>query len=227
MLSIMKWTMLWWMVAYAGVTTAGIYKWVDKKGVTHYSESSPENTPTNEVEIEPPPSDATVQQSRQLLKQSLQEEDQRNRTYEAEKKQLRTAQLAREKAREQKLKTCSHALMQLRVLEETVPVYLDEAGEYHTQTSTHSAGYSGKRVYLGDDERPLEIRRFKQEMANNCDNGHTDIASLRGDLIVQYHRNQCEAARQLLRELERSHDKSMEADRRSLQDDVEKHCRYR
>ncbi|HFD87500.1 MAG TPA: DUF4124 domain-containing protein [Gammaproteobacteria bacterium] len=227
MLSIMKRILLLGVLIHVGAASAGIYKWVDRKGVTHYSESSPENTPTNEVEIEPPPPEATVRQSLDSLEESLKEQDRRTRAFEAEKKQLRAAQLAREKAREQKLESCSHALMQLRVLEDMVPVYLDEAGEYHTQTSTHSAGYSGKRVYLGDDERPMEIKRFKQEMKANCRTGTVESDSLRGDLIVNYHRSQCEKAKRLLLELERSQDKTFDADIRSLRGDVEKHCRYR
>jgi multidrug efflux pump subunit AcrA (membrane-fusion protein) len=221
----LKWLLAAWLLAMAGMAPAGIYKWVDAKGVTHYAESSPKNVPAAEVEIEPPPSYESMQESQQRLEDSMQDQAQRTRDYEAQKQQLRAAQLAREKAREQRLESCSHALVQLRILEETTPVYLDESGEYHTQTSVHSAGYRGKRVYLGDDERPLEIRRFKREIADNCDSGTAGRPQL-DDLLRSYHQNQCKSARQMLVALEKARLKAHRNDIRDLRDDIEKHCHH-
>lgn len=49
----------------AGPLHAGICKWVDENGVTHYAERCPEEAEAREVEIAPPPSAQQVEEARQ------------------------------------------------------------------------------------------------------------------------------------------------------------------
>ncbi len=202
----------------------GIYKWVDGKGVTHYSESSPDNVPAREVEIEPPPAAESIDAAQQRLKQSAQDYQQRSEAFEAEKQRSQAAQHAREQSKKQKMEQCGTALVQLRVLEKMVPVYRDEEGIYHSQTSVHSAGYSGKRSYLSDDDRSTEIARFKQQVDANCEPGDEKEAELRERLIADYHRRQCRAARELLVELEQQRVDRRDEDIVAVMQDIDRHC---
>ncbi len=42
-------------VVFASSAAAGIYKWVDANGVTHYSEQPPAGAQAHEVQVSPPP----------------------------------------------------------------------------------------------------------------------------------------------------------------------------
>lgn len=202
----------------------GIYKWVDGKGVTHYSESSPDNVPAREVEIEPPPAAESVEAAQQQLKQSAQDYQRRSEAYKAEKQRSQAAQHAREQSKKQKMEQCSVALVQLRVLEEMVPVYRDEKGIYHSQTSAHSAGYAGKRSYLNDEDRAMEIARFQQQVDANCAPGQEKGTALRERLIADYHERQCRAARRLLVELEQQRVDRRDEDIVAVMQDIDRHC---
>ncbi len=204
--------------------SAGIYKWVDGKGVTHYSESSPDNVPAREVEIEPPPAAESIDAAQQRLKQSAQDYQQRSEAFEAEKQRTKAAQRKAQQSKQQRMEQCSVALVQLRVLEKMVPVYRDEEGIYHSQTSVHSAGYSGKRSYLSDDDRSTEIARFKQQVDANCEPGDEKETALRERLIADYHRRQCRAARELLVELEQQRVDRRDEDIVAVMQDIDRHC---
>ncbi len=212
----------WFLLSVAA--SEGIYKWVDGKGVTHYSESSPDNVPAREVEIEPPPPAASVEAAQQRLKQSVQDYQQRSEALATEKQQAEAAQHAAAQSRKQRRQLCGTALVQLRVLEKTVPVYRDEEGVYHSQTSVHSAGYAGKRSYLNDDDRAMEIARLQQQVDANCESGQEKEAALRERLIADYHERQCRAARRLLVELEQQRVDRRDEDIVAVIQDIDRHC---
>lgn len=49
------------------IASPGIYKWVDKKGVTHYSETPPPHQKAKEVEVAPSPPKQVIEEAQQRL----------------------------------------------------------------------------------------------------------------------------------------------------------------
>ena len=208
----------------SGMASGGIYKWRDAKGVMHYSESLPENVPASEGEIEPPPSPASVEAARQRLDGSEWDYHQRTDAWEAEKQQLEARQQAEQLTQKARMRQCADSLVQLRILEKTVPVYRDENGAYHTQTSFHSAGYAGKRRYLEDEERATEITSLQQLVDEACAPGEALESRARERLVADYHLQQCLAARELLVELERERLDRHNEDVVAVMQDIDRHC---
>ena len=52
------------------IASPGIYKWVDEKGVTHYSETPPPQKKTKEVDIAPPPPKQVIEEAQQKLEKA-------------------------------------------------------------------------------------------------------------------------------------------------------------
>jgi hypothetical protein len=128
-----------------------IYKWVDEKGVTHFSEHPPpdgKKAQKIEPRVTPPSSDAKPadwKQREQELRKKKIEQDQKDEYRKA------TSQNA---AAERKNR-CVYARRELHVLEKQVPVYhVNEKGE---------------KVYLEDKERPAQVAEWKRAVAEYCD----------------------------------------------------------
>lgn len=205
----------------------GIYKWVDADGVTHYSEESPKNVPTREVEIEPPPSLDSVDEARARLEQLRQQNEARQRR-DAERKQQAAANTERVvQAERRKAADCVTASKQLRVLEQQLPVYRDEEGVYHTQSSRHSASYEGKRDYLEDPERLQEIARLREQVETRCESSEAGKRRLLADQLADYHRQQCLEAKKMVEALEKDRFSDYQSERRGLEKDIDRHCHYR
>ena len=105
-----------------------IYKWVDEKGVTHFSEyPPPDGTKVQKIEpkVTPPSSDAKPLESWKQREQ----ESRKNR--------------------------CTYARRELHVLEKQVPIY--------------TINEKGDKVYMEDKDRPAQIARYKQAVAEYCD----------------------------------------------------------
>ena len=135
-----------------------VYKWVDEKGVTQYSEKPPPGTkaqaigtpaPRSGVEdkAKPKPEVKTWQQQEIEFKQRQIEAEEKRQKQEAEDaKARRQAALKRE--------ACIDARHNMAVLQEQRPVYeIDEKGE---------------RRYLDDKERAENIRKAQQFIDKNC-----------------------------------------------------------
>ena len=205
------------------VAVAGIYKWVDANGITHYSESSPEDVPAREVEIEPPPViDSREREQRQ--RRIEQAYDERGRHLEAVRRSREQKRQAEADERRQRREQCGHALVQLRVLEKAQPVYRDEEGNLHTQRSPHSAAYQGKRVYLDDEARKAAVARFERIVGERCDRDEPLAQQTLARLLADYHERQCQAARDLLVELTRMGVERRAQDRIGVEQDVARHC---
>lgn len=52
------------------IASPGIYKWVDEKGVTHYSETPPPHQKAKEVEVVPPPPKQVIEEAQQKLEKA-------------------------------------------------------------------------------------------------------------------------------------------------------------
>lgn len=132
------------MPAYA------IYKWVDEKGVTHFSENPPpDGRKAQKVEVRPtPPSGearpADWKQREQQMRRDRIEKDQKA-DYEKAKSHN---EMAERKNR------CSYAQRQLHVLSLEVPVY--------------SVNEKGERVYVEDKDRAAEAAEWRAEVRKYC-----------------------------------------------------------
>ena len=128
-----------------------IYKWVDEKGVTHFSEHPPpdgKKAQKIEPKVTPPSSEARPADWRQR------EQDLRKRKIEQDQEDEQKKAKAHNSAAE-RTNRCAYARRELHVLEKQVPVY--------------SLNAKGERVYLEDKDRPAEIALWRRAIAEHCD----------------------------------------------------------
>ena len=143
------------MLAFVAVAACGLcapsaqatlYKWVDEKGVTQYTETPPpEGKASKKIEITPSPSAAPAN------------DDWRKRDQESKQRHLkddeRKAQENQNAAVRHNL--CLKAQREIDVLNRGIPVYhVNERGE---------------RVYLDDGERARQMAGWSQQARENCD----------------------------------------------------------
>lgn len=141
----------------AAPSSAGLYKWVDDKGVTHYSENPPPGRKAQQIQTTPSTSPSTApnpaepastwsDKERAFRQRSIereQAEETRNQKEAAEKYQ---AAMRKER--------CVAAQRALRALNEQQPVYrINEKGE---------------REFIEDADRPRAIERAKQGIETYC-----------------------------------------------------------
>ena len=128
-----------------------IYKWVDEKGVTHFSDDPPPDgrkVQKIEPKVTPPSSEAKPtdwKQREQDMRQKRLEQDQKDE-YRKAKAQNNAAE---------RHNRCVYARRELHVLEKQVPVY--------------SVNERGEKVYLEDKDRPAQVAQWKQAIAEYCD----------------------------------------------------------
>lgn len=127
-----------------------MYKWVDEKGVTHFSSEPPADGKAQKIEVKPQPPSSGSQPAPQRL------EDVRKRALE-----LREERLGKEKreddarrAAEKNNARCMRARDELQVLQRARRLYsLNERGE---------------RVYLDDKERTAEVEKLQRAIDTHC-----------------------------------------------------------
>lgn len=136
---------------------AQVYKWVDEKGVTQYSEKPPPGTKAQAVKTAPkadvadkargqPEVKTLQQQELEFQRRRIEAEEARVKQEADDAKARREAGLRRE--------ACIGARRDLAALQEKRPVFdLDEKGE---------------RRYLDDKERAVTIRKTQEFVEKNC-----------------------------------------------------------
>ena len=128
-----------------------MYKWVDEKGVTHFSENPPpdgKKASNYEAKVTGPsdPSAKPADWKRRELE---------NKGSKAEKNERdRATRAAEEDARNAKYARCTHAQTQVRVLSTPRPVY-----------STNS---KGERVYVEDTDREARLKEARRYADDVC-----------------------------------------------------------
>ena len=139
-------------VMFAAASPAhAIYKWVDEKGVTHFSEDPPPDGRKSqkiEPKVTPPSSDARPADWKQR------EQDQRRQRLEQDQKNDYQKAKSQHNAAERKNR-CTYAQRELHVLDKQIPVY--------------SINEKGEKVYLEDKDRPAQIAQWKRAIADYCD----------------------------------------------------------
>ena len=147
------------LIAAAGVCAAllafpshAIYKWVDEKGVTHFSEHPPPDGRKSQ-KVEPkvtPPSGPTK------APETWKEREQRMRQERIEKDQK--GEYEKGKAHNEKAdraNRCAYARRQLQILARQAPVY--------------SIDDKGQKVYLEDRDRKGEADDWQRQVDRYCD----------------------------------------------------------
>lgn len=133
-----------------------IFKWVDEKGVTHYSETKPTTQEAREIRAQP--SSPAAAESGKPPRKSWQEQElefqQRQiDRQQATKKQEEKEEAARREGQARK-QGCILARQNLQALEMQRPVYwINEKGE---------------RVFLDDETRAVESRKTKMQIETLC-----------------------------------------------------------
>jgi len=128
-----------------------IYKWMDEKGVTHFSEHPPPDG-RKATKVEPkvtPPSSTPPKEDWKAREQQMRKQ----RIEKGQKDDYQRAKAHNEMA--ERTNKCNHARRQLRILSTLVPVY--------------SVNEQGERVYLEDKERAAEVESYRREERANCD----------------------------------------------------------
>ena len=131
---------------------AELYRWVDEKGVTHYSETPPPGRKAGKVQAQPVPEGAKPaskdwqDQEREFQRRRIGREEAEDKR-QADEKQKRIYAAARKA-------NCIQAQQNLHALQSAVPVYaINEKGE---------------RVFVEDSARPVAIEAAKKNVEMYC-----------------------------------------------------------
>jgi Domain of unknown function (DUF4124) len=129
---------------------AQMYKWVDEKGVTHYSETPPPDGKANKIDIKSSgpdaPSGAADWKQKEL--DARQQRIQKEQQEQQQKTQEQNVLTARQK-------NCVEAQRQLANVQAARPVFtVDEKGE---------------KVFLDDKDREREIDGWKANVRKYCE----------------------------------------------------------
>ena len=130
-----------------------VYRWVDKDGHVHYSQTPPASTGVNAqtVNITPPAPDPTTLRNEQNLAKQLQDQNKQNQD-DQQKAQADAQQKAQQQQR------CDALRQRLQVLEQSGRVATVDA--------------QGNKTYVSDDERTKQTQDLENEIAKDCGGGN-------------------------------------------------------
>jgi len=134
----------------ATTSVAQIYKWVDEKGVTHYSETPPPDKKTTKVETGPASAPATPSTSpswKQKEIDSRRTDIERRQSDDAGQKKSAYDDAVRKDR-------CVRAQRDLRIYETQLPVY--------------NRNDRGEKVYVEDSARPAKIQEARRNVEGFC-----------------------------------------------------------
>lgn len=191
---------------------AEVYKWVDERGVTHYSETAPDTGTARKLNVAPPPSEESRAEA---LERANKESIEAGRA-EVERRRLsdlqRDADAAARRRKDVQEMHCNQARQQLAVLTRGGPVYRRNS--------------MGERVYLEDNQRDAEIGRLQREVQASCsasEDGYIRpeaVQPARQDAVLEL----CLQARERLAELQQPSMRSSPTDIRQAQEVVNRFC---
>jgi hypothetical protein len=137
------------LLALNALAQGGLYKWVDEKGVVHYSDAPPPGKAGGKLQVKPQPSLDSSQAVPRTRSWQEQLQDSNERRFQDEKKQKEAQQKAQEA--EQK---CQRARNALDSLKRERPLYrVDKEGE---------------RSFMEDEERRRLIDGWQQQADASC-----------------------------------------------------------
>ncbi|MGZ5080768.1 MAG: DUF4124 domain-containing protein [Usitatibacter sp.] len=137
--------LLWLLLVPLAAAAQSIYKWVDEKGVTHFSESPPPDGKATKVEVKPTGTEKPRVDN--WKERELESRQRRVQKEGAEEENLR-------KQESERTQRCSHAREALDTVKNSRRIYrLDDKGE---------------RVYMEDKDRPEAIEKWSREVERYC-----------------------------------------------------------
>jgi len=144
-------------IALGGVAAPAwsqVYKWVDEKGVTHYSESPPAAKEGKASLLNMPDAAPTKNGASTASDQNWQAKDLEFRARQAKEADARKKEEDRtEKEALARQRACLGARGRLDAL---------------GRARVYNVNDRGERVYLSDDERARETQQANQQVAENC-----------------------------------------------------------
>lgn len=146
--------MRWLLLLLAGLALqadaqGGLYKWMDEKGVVHYSDTPPPGKAGGKMQVKPPPSPDKTPAAPRTRSWQEQLQDSNERRFQDEQKQKE----AQQKAGEAEEK-CRRARYALDSLQQERPLYrVDKEGE---------------RSFMEDEERRRLIADWQQQANAYC-----------------------------------------------------------
>lgn len=137
------------VAAHAAFAANGLYKWIDEKGVVHYSDTPPVGKAAKKITAEPqPPLDNTqAPPPSRSWQEQLQESNERR--FREEK-----GQQARQKKAEEAEEKCRQARSALDSLKQERPLY--------------RMSKDGERIYMEDDERGRFAESWQKQADTYC-----------------------------------------------------------
>ena len=139
------------VLALASLPAAAVYKWVDEKGVTHYTEEPPPDGKATKVEtrtVGPSGSTGATDDWKQKELERRKERLDRDQAEDYAKRKSEHDAAAR-------ANRCMESRRQLATLERARPVYtINERGE---------------KVYLDDQDRPRQVEQARALIEKSCD----------------------------------------------------------
>ncbi|WP_455198953.1 DUF4124 domain-containing protein [Kaarinaea lacus] len=152
----MRAILLFIIVAFTIPTYAGIYKWVDKHGQTHYSETPPDN---NAKEMNLPPASTRPADNKQF-QQRLQDQEKFLRALEEERnyeKKLAAEEEERQQQKKNYEKYCREMRHELRDMEKGGIVW-------------YELDKNGERTFLSDKEVESRKQKLRDRIKTDCPN---------------------------------------------------------
>lgn len=144
------------------VVNGEMCKWVDEEGCVHYAETCPEGVESTEVEIQPPPSQAQVEEAAKRFADVKLQRNEQGET-SSEPSELSTFEF------DQMRDLCIQASLSLDALSQDRPVYYDELGQL--QAELHKSvrfEFDRSSSYLNADARKSAYEHWNLVKQNNC-----------------------------------------------------------
>ena len=134
------------------VAAQTMYKWVDEKGVTHFSETPPpDGSKANKITVNPTPPSGPVAPQPDYHQKELD-----SRARDAQKNQQAAKQSQEEaQAAAQKRGKCIEAQRQLQILAMQRPVF--------------TTNEKGEKVYLEDETRQAQTEKWQEAVRKYCE----------------------------------------------------------
>lgn len=128
---------------------AQMYKWVDKDGHVHFSQTPPPSTgvQAQQVNISAPPPDPTSLQNSQNLQQQIAEQNEKAKADPEQEKQKQSAEA-------QKKAHCDDLRSRLNVL--------------NSSGRTATVDAQGNMNYLSDEDRQKQMQAIEDQISREC-----------------------------------------------------------
>lgn len=218
-------------LVYSMASYAEIYRWVDKNGVTHYSDMKPitnkKPRATGEIEVieysySYTPEDEKDTEDEEIPDELLYNNDlDKTEGDQPEQEESRTKALQQAAARDK----CKDLRFRLAALEEKgAPVFEDEDGAYRLAGRTDLT-YSGERTYLSDSTVAERREMVNTQIEEDCSDSESQDDSLQEKARADWVRSQyCEVNQNRLDELKKPEARTADSSIEAQQELVDRYC---